>query len=73
MRQVMHPPTNLSKILEMNGDKWDACIFYAFFKGEEHRPGELAEIQKQVQLIDADKLILITSAQICLSAPTFYV
>jgi len=51
----------------MNGDKkktiyWDACIFYAFFKGEEHRPGELAEIQKQVQLIDADKLILITSA-----------
>jgi hypothetical protein len=51
----------------MTGDKkkiiyWDACIFYALFKGEEHRPGELAEIQRQAQLIDADKLILTTSA-----------
>jgi predicted nucleic acid-binding protein len=51
----------------MNGDNkpiiyWDACIFYAFFKGEEHKPGELEEIKKQAQLIDANQLILITSA-----------
>lgn len=51
----------------MNGNKkktiyWDACIFYAFFKGEEHRTGKLAEIQKQAQLIDAEQLILTTSA-----------
>jgi len=67
MQRGINLPLNFSKILEMNGNKkktiyWDACIFYAFFKGEEHRTGELAEIQKQAQLIDAEQLILTTSA-----------
>jgi predicted nucleic acid-binding protein len=44
------------------GVYWDACIFYALLKGEEHRNGELDSIKRQAALFDNGRLFIVTSA-----------
>lgn len=41
---------------------WDTCIFLAYIKGEEHRPGELDYIKAQASRFDAGKLSIVTSS-----------
>ncbi|WP_081610785.1 PIN domain-containing protein [Cupriavidus neocaledonicus] len=41
---------------------WDTCIFLAFIKGEEHRPGELDYIKSHASQFDLGLCGIVTSA-----------
>jgi hypothetical protein len=41
---------------------WDSSIFFAWLKGEQHKPGELEEIRRQARAFDAGNLDIYTSS-----------
>lgn len=57
---------NSSGVFAMTGKTdetyWDSSIFFAWLKGEQHKVGELDEIQRQVRAFDGGNLDIYTSS-----------